>query len=167
MQYILSETVDISRDELTPTLWPTALMVTGNNHAHLWRVTMLDVEDLCCGAPWSAKGIGEGYEVMRRKVRDQVVMRDQLPIITDASSCTQSLAEMVRHWRVPVLDVIEFAADELMAHYLANDQKLKKFVPIIKDSIVYQQVQGPVWQIDYNFVAVFNQGNITAGGSFR
>ena len=42
MQYILSETVDISRDELTPTLWPTALMVTGNNHAHLWRVTMLD-----------------------------------------------------------------------------------------------------------------------------
>lgn len=78
------------------------------------RVTMLDVEDLCCGAPWSAKGIGEGYEVMRRKVRDQVVMRDQLPIITDASSCTQSLAEMVRHWRVPVLDVIEFAADELL-----------------------------------------------------
>lgn len=38
---------------------------------------------------------------------------------------------------VPLKQTREFAADELMAHYLANDQKLKKFVPIIKDSIVY------------------------------
>jgi phenylalanyl-tRNA synthetase beta subunit len=30
-----------------------------------------------------------------------------------------------------------FRADALMEHYLANDQKLKKFVPIIKDSPVY------------------------------
>ena len=59
-------------------------------------------------------GVAERFAPTIAHLRDQVVMRDQLPIITDASSCTQSLAEMVRHWRVPVLDVIEFAADELL-----------------------------------------------------
>ncbi|WP_197511630.1 (Fe-S)-binding protein [Tessaracoccus coleopterorum] len=78
------------------------------------RVTMLDAQALCCGAPWRAKGVTEGYEVMRRKVHAEIVMPDQLPIVTDASSCTRSLAEMARHWQVPVLDVVEFAADELL-----------------------------------------------------
>lgn len=78
------------------------------------RVTMLDADGLCCGAPWRAKGITEGYELMRRKVHAEIVMPDQLPIVTDASSCTASLAEMARHWRIPVLDVVEFTADELL-----------------------------------------------------
>ncbi|WP_077687327.1 FAD-binding and (Fe-S)-binding domain-containing protein [Tessaracoccus aquimaris] len=80
------------------------------------RVTMLDAEDLCCGAPWRAKGVQEGYELMRRKVHAQIVMPDQLPIVMDASSCTQSLAELARHWKIPVLDVVEFVADELLPH---------------------------------------------------
>lgn len=78
------------------------------------RVTMLNADGLCCGAPWRAKGIPEGYELMRRKVHSEIVMPDQLPIVTDASSCTASLAEMAKHWRIPVLDVVEFAADELL-----------------------------------------------------
>lgn len=38
---------------------------------------------------------------------------------------------------VPLKQERAFRADELMAHYLKNDQKLKKFVPLIKDSKVY------------------------------
>lgn len=78
------------------------------------RVTMLDAEGLCCGAPWRAKGIQEGYEVMRRKVHAEIVRPDPIPVITDASSCTHALAEMARHWQVPVLDVVEFTADDLL-----------------------------------------------------
>lgn len=38
---------------------------------------------------------------------------------------------------VPLKQTQAFKADALMEHYLQNDQKLKKFVPIIKNSPVY------------------------------
>lgn len=38
---------------------------------------------------------------------------------------------------VPLKQTTKFRADELLEHYLANDQKLKRFVPLIKDSLVY------------------------------
>ncbi|WIA12159.1 hypothetical protein OEZ85_012231 [Tetradesmus obliquus] len=41
---------------------------------------------------------------------------------------------------VPLKQTQKFRADELMEHYLANDQKLKKFVPLIKDSLVYPAI---------------------------
>ena len=37
----------------------------------------------------------------------------------------------------PLKQTQPFRADHLMDHYLENDQKLKKFVPIIKESKVY------------------------------
>ncbi|KAF6250796.1 phenylalanyl-tRNA synthetase [Scenedesmus sp. NREL 46B-D3] len=41
---------------------------------------------------------------------------------------------------VPLKQTQKFRADELMDHYLANDQKLKKYVPLIKDSLVYPAI---------------------------
>jgi len=41
---------------------------------------------------------------------------------------------------VPLKQTRAFRADELMEHYLGNDQKLKKYVPLIKDSIVYPAI---------------------------
>eukprot|EP00798_Chlamydomonas_sp_ICE-L_P030412 gene30412-35417_t len=38
---------------------------------------------------------------------------------------------------MPLKQTKEFRADELMQHYLDNDRVLRKFVPIIKDSVVY------------------------------
>ncbi|KAL4440220.1 hypothetical protein ABPG75_003221 [Micractinium tetrahymenae] len=38
---------------------------------------------------------------------------------------------------VPLKQTEEFNARDLLQHYLANDQKLKKFVPIIQSSLVY------------------------------
>lgn len=37
----------------------------------------------------------------------------------------------------PLKQTRDFQAKELMEHYLANDAKLKKYVPLIKDSLVY------------------------------
>ncbi|MEA4928601.1 MAG: hypothetical protein VB104_07990 [Candidatus Limiplasma sp.] len=42
MIYTLAETFDIARDPQEPTLWPGALMLTGNARAHLWQVTLLE-----------------------------------------------------------------------------------------------------------------------------
>ncbi|KAI3431573.1 hypothetical protein D9Q98_004623 [Chlorella vulgaris] len=41
---------------------------------------------------------------------------------------------------VPLKQTREFNARELLQHYLANDQKLKKFVPIIQNSLVYPAI---------------------------
>ncbi|KAF5837593.1 Phenylalanyl-tRNA synthetase beta chain, partial [Dunaliella salina] len=38
---------------------------------------------------------------------------------------------------VPLKQTREFKANDLMQHYLENDLKIRKFVPIIKDSVVY------------------------------
>eukprot|EP00879_Flechtneria_rotunda_P032053 GHRR01035203.1.p1 GENE.GHRR01035203.1~~GHRR01035203.1.p1 ORF type:complete len:572 (+),score=172.97 GHRR01035203.1:80-1795(+) len=41
---------------------------------------------------------------------------------------------------VPLKQTRKFRADELLEYYLANDQKLKKYVPLIKDSLVYPAI---------------------------
>lgn len=41
---------------------------------------------------------------------------------------------------VPLKQTREFRADELMEYYLANDQKLKRYVPLIKGSLVYPAI---------------------------
>ncbi|WP_239579877.1 FAD-binding and (Fe-S)-binding domain-containing protein [Microlunatus panaciterrae] len=50
---------------------------------------------LCCGTPWKSKGMTDGYELMtRRTVRALWLATDfgRLPVICDASSCTEGLA---------------------------------------------------------------------------
>lgn len=77
-------------------------------------VRLLDARELCCGAPWKAKGLAEGYETMRQKVRAQLRTREGLTVVCDSSSCTASLAEMSRTWNAEVVDVVAFAARELL-----------------------------------------------------
>ena len=38
---------------------------------------------------------------------------------------------------VPLKQTRQFRADQLLDHYLKNDQKLKRYVPLIRDSKVY------------------------------
>ena len=57
-----------------------------------------EIESLCCGTPWSSKGIPDGYEVMRERVLPVVLAatRDgELPVVTDASSCTEGFHAML------------------------------------------------------------------------
>lgn len=78
------------------------------------RVALLDAAGLCCGAPWKAKGQPEGYAIMRDKVGEAIVRARRTTVVTDASSCSLSLREMTRGWDLPVRDVVEFAARELL-----------------------------------------------------
>ncbi|MTG87904.1 FAD-binding protein [Cellulosimicrobium sp. BIT-GX5] len=55
---------------------------------------------LCCGTPWSSKGLPDGAAAMARKVVDALWVATRegaLPVVSDASSCTHGLAETARH----------------------------------------------------------------------
>lgn len=75
-------------------------------------VRLLDAEDLCCGAPWYAKGLQEGYATMRRKVA--AALSDiTVPVISDAGRCTAGLQRLT-NYRMEIIDVVEFAATTLL-----------------------------------------------------
>lgn len=71
---------------------------------------------LCCGTPWKSKGYRDGYDVMRAKVVPALVEATdsaRLPVVVDASSCTQGVVAMVRNGcgaNLSVLDATAFVA---------------------------------------------------------
>ncbi|WP_454042396.1 FAD-binding and (Fe-S)-binding domain-containing protein [Cellulosimicrobium sp. Marseille-Q8652] len=54
------------------------------------------VGGLCCGTPWSSKGLPDGAATMARRVLDALwaaTREGELPVVCDASSCTHGLVE--------------------------------------------------------------------------
>jgi D-lactate dehydrogenase len=77
-----------------------------------------EIESLCCGTPWSSKGIPGGYEVMRERVLPVVLAASRdgaLPVVTDASSCTEGFHAMLAGAPgVRVLDAMQFVAEHVL-----------------------------------------------------
>jgi D-lactate dehydrogenase len=80
-----------------------------------------EVESLCCGTPWSSKGLPEGYAAMRDRVLPAVLAatRDgELPLVTDASSCTEGFLKMLGQEPpasgVRVVDAMSFVAEQVL-----------------------------------------------------
>ena len=76
-----------------------------------------DLDQLCCGTPWKSKGQRPGYDRMAQRVRTAVVAASEngrLPVIADASSCTEGLAQMLVGSGVTVLDATQFVAEHLL-----------------------------------------------------
>ncbi|WP_033289455.1 FAD-binding and (Fe-S)-binding domain-containing protein [Amycolatopsis jejuensis] len=72
------------------------------------------VASLCCGTPWKSKGQLRGYAEMKRRVVPAVREASEdgaLPVVIDASSCTEGLSEMV-----PVIDAVRFTRENLLPH---------------------------------------------------
>ncbi len=74
---------------------------------------------LCCGAPWSSKGLPEGAAVMRRLVAEAVAAAgaaDDVPIVSDAASCSEGYRHLLAERRAGarVTDSVSFAADSLL-----------------------------------------------------
>jgi len=86
------------------------------------------ISSLCCGTPWKSKGYRDGYEVMSRKTLEAMVKASahgKLPIITDASSCSHGLQELLAaDPRLTVMDSVEFVekfiAPKLALHKVAT-----------------------------------------------
>jgi D-lactate dehydrogenase len=78
------------------------------------------IEALCCGTPWSSKGVASGYAAMRAAVLP--VIREatdggRLPVVCDASSCTEGFRHLVDSdpdLRVEVVDVVAFVAERVL-----------------------------------------------------
>jgi D-lactate dehydrogenase len=81
---------------------------------------------LCCGTPWKSKGMAQGYAVMREQVLPALWAASQggeLPVVCDASSCTEGLHEMLRSAGdadqarpLQVLDAVEFVHQHVLPH---------------------------------------------------
>ncbi len=73
-----------------------------------------DVGSLCCGTPWRSKGHQAGYERMSGTVRtalDAATEGGRLPVVVDASSCTEGLAGVLDS---PVLDATSFVVEHVL-----------------------------------------------------
>ena len=79
-----------------------------------------EIESLCCGTPWSSKGIPDGYAAMREKVLPvirQATDNGRLPVVCDASSCTEGFAHMIEtdpDLHVEVIDAVAFVAKHVL-----------------------------------------------------
>ncbi len=57
-----------------------------------------DLPSLCCGTPWKSKGLRDGAAAMAARVLPalwEATGHGRLPVVTDASSCTEGLRVMV------------------------------------------------------------------------
>ena len=78
------------------------------------------VDSLCCGTPWSSKGISAGHAQMSRRVL--AALREatdggRLPVVCDASSCTEGLVKIVKSdpdAHITVIDAVQFVADRVL-----------------------------------------------------
>jgi D-lactate dehydrogenase len=78
-----------------------------------------DIDSLCCGTPWSSKGMATGYAAMKARTVSAVrsATRDgALPLVCDASSCTEGLIKMLQDEapQVTVIDAVQFTAEKVL-----------------------------------------------------
>jgi D-lactate dehydrogenase len=85
-----------------------------------------DVSDHCCGMPYSSKGLGEAHAIAANRTIELLWSASQegkLPIVTDTSPCTYSLASgdgltpqnRDRRARLRIVDGLEYFATDVLA----------------------------------------------------
>ena len=77
---------------------------------------------LCCGTPWKSKGMRRGLEEMTSRVLPALwtaSCEGELPVVVDASSCTEGLRQMLEtaaepYAKIRVVDAVAFTAETLL-----------------------------------------------------
>jgi D-lactate dehydrogenase len=82
------------------------------------------IDSLCCGTPWSSKGMGAGQATMKEKTLAalrQATRDGELAIICDASSCTEGLRQVVEaddplvgQRLLRIVDAVDFVAEHIL-----------------------------------------------------
>jgi len=88
-----------------------------------------DIDSLCCGVPWSSKGLPAGERAMKELVTravGAVVGGGRVDVISDASSCTEGYLAVLRDsgLEVTVTDAVQFVADRVLP-LLPEGERLK------------------------------------------
>jgi len=76
------------------------------------------VAGVCCGTPWSSKGLPAGQSRMRDRVRQVLGDAGSLPVVTDAASCAEGYAHTPGG--VPVTDAVSYVASTLLPRLAAT-----------------------------------------------
>lgn len=103
----------------------TAALLALCERAGVTLIVPEGIDGLCCGTPWKSKGHTAGYASMRERVRTAVAgMRSDaelddviasLPIVSDAASCTEGFAGLLRGTDTArVIDSVTFVAETLL-----------------------------------------------------
>ena len=77
------------------------------------------IDSLCCGTPWSSKGMATGYRTMSERTTAAVLRASRdgaLPVVCDASSCTEGLVKMLRKSapHVRVIDAVTLIRERVL-----------------------------------------------------
>ena len=80
-------------------------------------VTLLNASRLCCGIPWSSRGMRLGEQTMTGQVRRALAPHANQPVIVDSSACTHALQAMLQPYSEPlpeIVDVVDFVATTIL-----------------------------------------------------
>ena len=79
------------------------------------------IDKLCCGTPWSSKGLVAGQATMNAKTLAALrtaTRNGELPIVCDASSCTEGLRHTIENdpsdKPMTIIDSVEFALEHIL-----------------------------------------------------
>ncbi len=91
-----------------------------------------EINSMCCGTPWSSKGLTRGQATMNERTIAalRTASRDgELPIVCDASSCTEGLVHAIEASGLPlrVIDAVDFVAERVLSR-LPELPKMEKLV---------------------------------------
>src|SRR5690606_23595544 len=79
-----------------------------------------DLPSLCCGTPWKSKGLSRGYAEMTARVTASLVRATdggRLPVVCDASSCTEGLEVLLdaaKQQGIRVIDAVAFVDERVL-----------------------------------------------------
>ena len=93
-----------------------------------------NIDSLCCGTPWSSKGFPQGGAIMHQSVIStlrEATRNGELPVICDASSCTEGFLHIVEEDteepKLRIIDVVEFTSSKILG-LLPEYERLRSLV---------------------------------------
>lgn len=102
--------------------------------AGILMIVPSDIDSLCCGTPWSSKGLSDGGSFMKQRMLSTLrsATRDgELPVVCDASSCSEGLVHLsqsdTEEPRIRVIDVVDFVAERILPN-LPSIEKIETLV---------------------------------------
>lgn len=103
----------------------TTALVTLLERASVSVAVPENIEGLCCGTPWSSKGFTAGYDIMREKVLQSILtLTDggRLPVVSDASSCTEGFHRMLDGSGVRVIDAVTLVREHVLPRVVVGQR---------------------------------------------
>jgi len=85
------------------------------------------VGSMCCGTPWSSKGMQAGYDTVQQRAQAalwEATEGGRLPVVTDAASCTEGFERLLAGAgdRITVLDAVPFVALHVLPRLAAGER---------------------------------------------